>query len=209
MQHITTEQALQIPQQLKRNGSQTGSESAPSSQPQQAEGKKGILRDDAVTLQRLGPKYSGKQVEVGAFKGELGKDQSFISETLKNKLSEYGLNPNTRISVKRNEMGLVEVSGSIMRSDIDRINLDLNNSTLFKDAFTRVSQNQPTLDYVDNVKKLSSAYGVNNSVFDSLLSEDAEFNQLNDIRHRYEMIQVNQQAASHNAQYEFVLNDFN
>lgn len=209
MSHITTEQALQIPQQLKRQGSNGGSHSAtPPSHPEDANSK-GILPDDAVTLLRLKPNTENKTLKVDHFKTELGQDTAFVKETLKAKLSEYNLNPNTQVVVKRDMFGNIELKGAILQTDIENISRDLNNSQAFKEAFNRLNQQQPTLNYVDNVVKLSNAYGVGNSLFNSLVSDDSEFNQLNDISHRYEALKANASVKPEEAfdtDYEFILN---
>ncbi|WP_197469937.1 hypothetical protein, partial [Oleiphilus sp. HI0117] len=72
-----------------------------------------------------------------------------------------------------------------------KISTDLNNNKHFKEAFQRLSKQQPTLDYVDNVVKISGAYGVGNNLFNELISEQNEHNKLNDIAHRYEALKTN------------------
>lgn len=209
MSHITTEQALQIPQQLKKQGSQGGSHSSTPSHAAEESARKGILSDDAVTLLRLKPNTTNKTLSVNHFKTELGQDATFVKETLKAKLSEYNLNPNTQVLVKRDMFGSIDLKGAILQTDIERIKTDLNNSQAFKDAFGRLSQQQPTLNYVDNVVKLTNAYGVGNSLFNSLVSDEQEFNQLNDISHRYEALKSNAAEtpdSEFNSEYEFILN---
>lgn len=211
MAQITTEQALQIPQQLKRQGSQQGSGSSPA--PGQVgdddRQRKGILSDDAVTLHNFQAKQNIKRIEVNSYKGQLGLDNAFVKETLRTKLAEYNLNPNTHVTVKKDMFGNIEIKGAILQSDIDNISQDLNNSQTFKDAFSRLSQQQPTLNYVDNVVKLANAYGVGNSLFNSLVSDDNEFNKLNDLSHRYQALKANaelDQDERIETEFEFVLN---
>lgn len=210
MSHITTEQALQIPQQLKRQGSHGGSDSSSQAAHSPEESKrKGLLLDDAVTLHRFQPQQNIKRVEVSDFKGQLGMDTAFVKETLKVKLSEYNMNPNTHVVVKKDMFGNIELKGNILQSDIEQISSDLNNSQTFKDAFNRLSQQQPTLNYVDNVVKLANAYGVGNSLFNSIVSDESEFNQLNDISHRYEALKASASVDDEvemNTGYEFALN---
>lgn len=211
MAQITTEQALQIPQQLKRQGSQSGSDGAPGSAgAQNSEGKGGrFLSDDAVTLHNLKPTQLGKRIEVNSFKGQLGQDNAFVKEVLRTKLAEYNLNPNTQVTVKKDLFGNIELKGAILQTDIENITNDLNNSQAFKDAFGRLSQQQPTLNYVDNVVKLANAYGVGNSLFNSIVSEESEYNKLNDISHRYEAMRANTEveaADAYDSEYQFVLN---
>jgi len=180
MAHISTEQALQIPQNLRQQ-SNTGSE------PTGPKDKK-HLSDDDVTILRLQTNPNLKKVKVETYKNELGRDNAIVQETLKNKLAEYKLSANTQLKVEKDMFGNVSIKGALLQSDLERISDDLNNSETFKDSFSRLSQQQPTLNYVDNVVKLSSAYGVGNNLFNSLISEDNEYNKLNDIAHRYDTL---------------------
>ena len=179
MAHISTEQALQVPQQLKQQGSNSDTGST-------NQNNKNLLSDDDVTLHRFQNSSDIKKIKIEIYKNELGKDNAVVQETLKNKLSEYNLSSNTQLKVEKDMLGNLQLKGAILQSDLDRIGDDLNNSMTFKDSFARLSQKQPTLDYVDNVAKISNAYGVGNTLFNSLLSQDNEFNQLNDIAHRFE-----------------------
>ena len=178
MAHISTEQALQIPQNIKQQ-SDAGSVS---------NNKSKHLSEDDVTLLRLQSTPGNKKIKVETYKNELGRDNAIVQETLKNKLAEYNLNTNTQLKVEKDPFGNVSVKGALLSSDLDRISDDLNNSATFKESFNRLSQQQPTLNYVDNVIKLSSAYGVTNSLFNSLISEDKNYNKLNDIAHRYDTL---------------------
>ena len=178
MAHISTEQALQIPQNIKQQ-SDAGSVS---------NNKSKHLSEDDVTLLRLQSTPGNKKIKVETYKNELGRDNAIVQETLKNKLAEYNLNTNTQLKVEKDTFGNVSVKGALLSSDLDRISDDLNNSATFKESFNRLSQQQPTLNYVDNVIKLSSAYGVTNSLFNSLISEDKNYNKLNDIAHRYDTL---------------------
>jgi len=182
MAHISTEQALQIPQNLRQQQSQTGSETTTG-----VKNKKN-LSDDDVTILKLQTNPNIKKVKVEAYKNELGRDNAIVQETLKNKLAEYRLSTNTQLKVEKDMFGNVSIKGALLQSDLERISEDLNNSETFKDSFSRLSQQQPTLNYVDNVVKLSSAYGVGNNLFNSLISEDNEYNKLNDIAHRYDTL---------------------
>jgi len=185
MTHISTEQALQIPQQLKQQGSQADAGSS------SGKGKR-LLSEDDVTLLRLEANPNIKKIKVETYKNELGKDNAIVQETLKNKLAEYRLSANTQLKVEKDMLGNVALKGALLQSDLERIGDDLNNSAAFKNSFSRLSQQKPTLDYVDNVAKISSAYGVENSLFNSLLSNDRDFNKLNDIAHRFDALKNTQ-----------------
>ncbi len=209
MSHITTEQALQIPQQLQRQGSQQESTQHTESNEHRDDSKK-ILKDDAVTLMLNGIYTKPKHVNISSYKSEIGQESSYVKETLKNKLAEYNLNPNTKLNIKKNLFGELEIEGSLRPSDHEKLTIDLNNNAHFKKAFDKLSQQEPTLNYVDNVVKISKAYGVDNSLFDTLISEKSEHNRLNDIAHRYEALKTSQTtpdvADTETATYRFVLN---
>tara|TARA_R110002072_G_scaffold24747_3_gene83700 strand:- start:42252 stop:42887 length:636 start_codon:yes stop_codon:yes gene_type:complete len=210
MSQLTTEQALQIPQQLKQQEAKQQSNSQDQA-PQDKQRK--ILTDDAVTLLMQQNANPIKKVKVESFKGELGQEKTFINETLKNKLAEYKLNPNTRLAIQKDAFGKIELQGSLLASDLEKLNQDLNNNKLFKSSFDKLSQQEPTLKYVDNVVKISKVYGVQNTLFNSLISDQNEFNKLNDIAHRYEALKntnpgkadLNTEAISPN-NFNFVLN---
>jgi len=209
MSHITTEQALQIPQQLQRQGSQHGSGTTAHSGNTEDKQNKAYLTDDAVTLQHIQSGHSLKKVKVENYKYQLGQENALVRETLRTKLAEYNLNPNTQLSVSKDPFGNVEIKGALLQSDIDRLSEDLNNNTPFKAAFNQLNQHQPTLNYVDNVVKLSDAYGVTNNLFNTLISDDSEFNGLNDISHRYQAMKASTDQNPNLAAdqgYQFVLN---
>lgn len=183
MSQISAEQALQIPQQLKQHDTK---QHADAEHGTSHDHQRKILMDDAVTLLMRQNANPIKQVKVENFKGELGQEKTFINETLKNKLAEYKLNPNTKLTLQKDTFGKIELQGSLLASDLEKLNLDLNNNALFKASFDKLSQQEPTLNYVDNVVKISKVYGVQNTLFNSLISDQNEFNKLNDIAHRYE-----------------------
>tara|TARA_R110001592_G_scaffold360979_3_gene670522 strand:+ start:11373 stop:12008 length:636 start_codon:yes stop_codon:yes gene_type:complete len=185
MSQISTEQALQIPQQLKRQDTQN--QNGTDGQQSDSDHRK-ILMDDAVTLLMQQAANPIKKMKLENFKGELGQEKTFINETLKNKLAEYKLNPNTRLNIQKDAFGNIELDGAVLTADLEKLTIDLNNNKLFKSAFDKLSQQEPTLKYVDNVVKISKVYGVQNSLFNSLISEQNEFNKLNDIAHRYEAL---------------------
>lgn len=189
MANITTEQALQIPQQLKRQDSHSQGESRPPATPGNGSGGK-YLSDDAVTLLNSSAGHERRTIEVDQYKRTLGQDLVFVKETIRNKLSEYGLNPNAKLAVSKDLFGQIAVTGPASAADLERISADLNKSKAFQEAFGRLSQQQPTLNYMDNVVKISKAYGVGNALLNSLISESEEFNKLSDIAHRYNSLRT-------------------
>jgi len=194
MSQISTEQALQVPQQLTRHGgfNENGSHKQAGSDDSQRK----ILTDDAVTLLLRQEFNPAKKIQVDAFKGELGQEKTFIKETLKTKLAEYNLNPRSQLSIQKDAFGSIEINGSLADTDLEKLTTDLNNNKLFKSAFDKLSKQEPTLNYVDNIVKISKVYGVENALFNSLISEQNEFNRLNDIAHRYEALKQNNSASS-------------
>ena len=205
MSQISNEQALQIPQQLKRQETQNQNASGQQTDSEQRK----ILMDDAVTLLMQQASNPIKKVKLENFKGELGQEKTYINETLKNKLAEYKLNPNTRLNIQKDAFGNIELQGSVLASDLERLTQDLNNNKLFKSAFDKLSQQEPTLKYVDNVVKISKVYGVQNSLFNSLISDQNEFNKLNDIAHRYESLKNTTETTAENSEGSFTKSGFN
>tara|TARA_R110001592_G_scaffold59200_1_gene179580 strand:+ start:26515 stop:27147 length:633 start_codon:yes stop_codon:yes gene_type:complete len=205
MPQISNEQALQIPQQLKRQETQNQNSSGQQADSEQRK----ILMDDAVTLLMQQASNPIKKVKLENFKGELGQEKTFINETLKNKLAEYKLNPNTRLNIQKDGFGNIELQGSVLASDLERLTQDLNNNKLFKSAFDKLSQQEPTLKYVDNVVKISKVYGVQNSLFNSLISDQNEFNRLNDIAHRYESLKSTTETSVDNSEDSVTKSGFN
>jgi len=90
--------------------------------------------------------------------------------------------------VSKSEQGSIQLDGKIPDQVRDRIQQDLNNNRGFCEALSRLSVTEPTLHFMDNALKLNQAYGVNNSLLDSLLSENQQFNGLQDVIHRYDSL---------------------
>lgn len=143
---------------------------------------------DQVSLGAAGERAQPLRIEVTAYKSSVGQDTAFVRETLRHKLAEYQLNPATRVAVSKNSLGQIELDARMPAETRNRIELELNQNSNFRDAFNRLSVNQPTLEYLDNVTKVNKAYGTDNPVVRSLLSQDRQFNQLTDIAHRYEAL---------------------
>lgn len=212
MEQISTEQALQIPQQLRRQQTASQNDRQPTSQQNgAASGQNRSLSDETVTLTRQSSDNPLKKINVKEYKSELGNEVAFIRETLRNKLAEFNLHPNTPLNVGKDAFGELELKGPLMQTELDRISEDLKKSAAFVQAFNRVSQQQPTLNYIDNVVKLSNAYGVSNNLFNTLLSEDEQYNGLSDIAHRYQAMRSNTETAIENTEasgpsrFEFVV----
>ncbi|MBW4936127.1 hypothetical protein [Marinobacter sp. F4206] len=152
-----------------------------------------------------------RKLAMTDYKQSVGQDLAFVRETLRHKLAEYSLAPNTALNVNRDESGKIQVSGKITEESRAVIENDLNINKNFKDAFSRLSINEPTLHFMDNALKLNQAYGVNNPLLDTLISENQQFNGLQDLVHRYDTLRRSAgaeqlEASDNNRSYAFNLN---
>ncbi|MEX2475862.1 hypothetical protein [Marinobacter sp.] len=127
-----------------------------------------------------------RKLSVTDYKQTVGQDLAFVRETLRHKLAEYGVHPASAINVTKGDNGQVQVDGKLSDAKRGQIEQDLNNNKGFQDAFSRLSVNEPTLHFVDTALKLNKAYGVNNSLLDTLVSDNQQFNGLQDLVHRYD-----------------------
>jgi len=155
-----------------------------------AEPTRKILLDDPVSLrQSLGLDPSKPRVSLQDFRAQVGQDSALLENTLRTKIAEYGLRPGTKLELARDERGEIQVLGAnLPQGVLMQIAKDLNLNQEFRNAFSRLSVNQPTLDYAANVNKLSSTYGTGNSLFNSLLSNRGDNNSLLDLANRYEKL---------------------
>ncbi|MFE8071983.1 hypothetical protein QQM79_13075 [Marinobacteraceae bacterium S3BR75-40.1] len=193
------------PRSQEGQKNEAADKAAQAAAPQGEPGKK-ILNDDDVTLSNGEPRSEkAPRLSLAEYKHRVAEDRVFVKETLRHKLSECGLNPNTRLSVGKNTLGKLEIQAHMPADTRERIEQDLNNNHAFRAAFNRLSVNQPTLDYVSNVMKLSDAYGTNNDLFNSLVSENERFNGLQDIAHRYEAMRSNIEAPASGERSDFRL----
>jgi len=164
-------------------------ESTTDSKAPSAVASEGIDPRDKVSLSGSDGQYvSCKQraLEVANYKRSVAQDLTVVRETLRHKLAEYGLSANSKVTVSRNADSSVSVKGPMAEQPRRQIEQDLNNSREFSAAFARLSVNEPTLSFMDNAVKLNRAYGVSNSLLDSLISENQQFNGLQDIALRYD-----------------------
>lgn len=151
-----------------------------------------------------------RSLALGEYKQTVAQDLSFVRETLRHKLAEYNLHPATTVNVSKGENGKAQVDGSMPDNLKGKIAQDLNNNRGFQEAFSRLSVTEPTLDFMDNALKLNQAYGVSNSLLDSMVSENQQFNGLQDLVHRYDSLKRNasqeQLDAANQQRYAFNLN---
>ncbi|SOB76064.1 hypothetical protein SAMN04488490_1735 [Marinobacter sp. LV10R510-11A] len=156
-------------------------------------------------------RLKSQKLPLSDYKQTVGQDLAFIRETLRHKLAEYNLNPATAVSVNKDDGGKIEVGGKLAEETRTRIENDLNLNKNFTDAFSRLSVNEPTLHFMDNALKLNQAYGVNNSLLDTLISENQQFNGLQDLVNRYDTLRRSAptspfEAAGNRDAYAFNLN---
>jgi hypothetical protein len=156
-------------------------------------------------------RLKSRNLAMTDYKQSVGQDLAFVRETLRHKLAEYNLHPATALNVSKNETGEVVVEGKIADKTRALIEKDLNVNKNFKEAFSRLSVNEPTLDFMDNALKLNRAYGVNNPLLDTLISENQQFNGLQDLVHRYDTMRRSAgaeqiEAAGKTRAYAFNLN---
>tara|TARA_R110002096_G_scaffold67306_4_gene163274 strand:+ start:563 stop:1216 length:654 start_codon:yes stop_codon:yes gene_type:complete len=148
--------------------------------------------DDRFTLSERASFETGRpkstRLQMAEYKQTVGQDLAYMRETLRHKLAEYKLSPATSVEVSKNDDGKISVAGGIPEESRNRIEQDLNNSKPFGEAFSRLSASEPTLHFVDNALKLNKAYGVNNSLLDTLVSDNQQFNGLQDLAHRYDSL---------------------
>ncbi|MFN2360754.1 MAG: hypothetical protein ABR522_06700 [Marinobacter sp.] len=126
------------------------------------------------------------KLSMAEYKQTVGQDLAYMRETLRHKLAEYKLNPATSVEVSKDDAGKISLGSGMPEQTRARIEQDLNNSKPFREAFSRLSASEPTLHFVDNALKLNKAYGVNNSLLDTLVSDNQQFNGLQDLAHRYD-----------------------
>jgi hypothetical protein len=152
-----------------------------------------------------------RRLAMSEYKQTVGHDLAFVRDTLRHKLAEYNLPPATALNVSKDDAGVIQLNGKMPEELQSRIESDLNNNKNFKDAFNRLSTTEPTLHFMDNALKLNQAYGVNNSLLDMLVSENKQFNGLQDLVHRYDTLRRTAgaeqlEAAGNAGHYAFNLN---
>ncbi len=176
--------AAQLGERTQQQGSPSQTEKPEAEKPANA------MAEDPVTLaERQNKNDRVKDLPIQDYRHSVANDSRFVKETLGTKLSELDVSLDTKVSVKKSSGGGIEVEAKVPEETRQRIENDLNQNRHFKAAFDRLSVNQPTLDYLDNVSKISQAYGTNNSLLESLVSEREDNNELQDIAHRYQQMQ--------------------
>jgi hypothetical protein len=152
-----------------------------------------------------------RRLAMADYRQTVGQDLAFVRETLRHKLAEYQLHPASKIEVSKNENGGISLGGSIALESSARIEQDLSNNKPFREAFSRLSASEPTLHFMDNALKLNKAYGVSNSLLDTITSDNQQFNGLQDLVHRYDSVRRSVAAGDTDAfsparSYAFSLN---
>ncbi|PIE42763.1 MAG: hypothetical protein CSA50_08630 [Gammaproteobacteria bacterium] len=163
---------------------------------------KSILPEDIVKLHQNAEYAQPPRIRLDEYRQNVGQDIAYIKETLRNKVAEYQLPGSTRLNITSDLLGNLKLEGQVPEPVKQRIAADLNNSRAMKAAYSRLSANVPTLDYVDNVMKLSDTYGVNNNLFDSIVSTNGEYNALNDISLRFDRVKQSIQESGQIQSFE-------
>ncbi len=176
----------------KKSPASKGGEPGPANGKAQATEAATSATDDRFTRSGDNPAdlatLKARNLSITDYKQAVGQDLAFVRETLRHKLAEYQLNPGLALNVSRDDRGGVQLGGGVPQEQRQRIEQDLNNNKPFREAFSRLSANEPTLHFVDTALKLSQAYGVNNSLLDTIVSENQQFNGLQDLVHRYDSV---------------------
>lgn len=167
--------------------------------------------DDSVTLNGGATRKPSSQLSVNRYKQDVGQDHTFVRETLRHKLAEYSLNPATRIAVEKKESGNFAIKAMMPENTRQQIEKDLDNNKAFREAFNRLSVNEPTVSFMDTALRLNQAYGVSNALLDQMVSENQQFNGLHDLTHRFDTLRrsagaASLEAAGQSTQYAFSLN---
>jgi hypothetical protein len=136
-----------------------------------------------------------RKLAMTDYKQTVGQDLAFVRETLRHKLAEYQLSPASKLEVSRDDNGGIRLGGNLPQESSARIEQDLNNNKPFREAFSRLSTSEPTLHFMDNALKLNKAYGVSNSLLDTITSENQQFNGLQDLVHRYDSVRRSVEAG--------------
>ncbi|WP_404363632.1 hypothetical protein [Marinobacter sp.] len=166
---------------------------------------------DSVTLNGGELPKASSRLAVKQYKSDVGQDSAFVRETLRHKIAEYGLNPGTKMGIEKGESGTMKLSARLPENIRQQVEQDLNNNKPFREAIARLSINEPTLAFVDTALKLNKAYGVNNSLLDTIVSENQQFNGLQDLVHRYDRLRRTAgseqiEAAGNQRSYAFSFN---
>ncbi len=176
-----------------------------------------LLADEFVTLSNNLPEHHSKTTaRLDHLLEGVGKDTLFMKETLRNKVAELRLNPSTRLEVRRDVFGRLQAVGNAPAQVLEKISKDLNNSQAFREAFGRTQQNKPTADYLNNAAKLQQAYGVQNQVYSSVISQKGT-NSLDEIHFRYQKLKevvaqsdpahsIMEPRTTNNSDFSLVLN---
>lgn len=179
------------------SGTPGGGQATTGSPPEiaQAERPKNAIADERVTLAEAGDRKSTlADLPFRDYKDAVANDSRFVRETLSTKLSELNVDQGSRISIRKNGLGDLEVDASMAAETRERIENDLNQNRAFKAAFSRLNVNQPTVEYLENASRISRAYGEGNSMLESIVSDNPENNRLQDLAHRYQ--ELRRQIAS-------------
>ena len=164
--------------------------------PEQRQNEAEDVSYSQIKLSGEQPSKTTPRIEIKTYQQQVGQETAYIQATLRQKVAEYGLAPTTKLSIYRDEIGAVKLEANIPSEIINKIEFDLNQNPDFKQRFLKVSEQSPTLNYLQNVDRIRSTYGTENEVVNTLLSKNSENNSLQAISQRFERLnQVSQKET--------------
>ncbi len=125
---------------------------------------------------------------IRTWQREIGQAIASLQTVLRQKVAEYQLPEGTDLNV-RPEGGQIIVDAAVPEPVRKMIEADLNNMPQFRATLQTVWQSKPALDIMQNVVRLQQAYGTENRIYSSVLSQHQEFNGLTDLATRFQRLQ--------------------
>ncbi|WP_416398486.1 hypothetical protein [Allohahella sp. A8] len=146
----------------------------------------GLQRSDDSSRSAVPGRYL--RVTLQQAGADIAPETFAIQNLLRQKLSEHGIPGNTPMALERHEDGKFALVGPLPDALKTRIADEFNQSSELKQVFVKLSTHTPTFEYLRNNLRLQSAYGSENPVFSSLLSEQSSHNSLPDITTRLDQL---------------------
>ncbi|GAA3959043.1 hypothetical protein [Allohahella marinimesophila] len=146
----------------------------------------GLQRSDDSSRSTVPGRYL--RVTLQQAGADIAPETFAIQNLLRQKLSEHGIPGNTPIALERHEDGKFALLGPLPDALKTRIADEFNQSSELKQVFVKLSTHTPTFEYLRNNLRLQSAYGSENPVFSSLLSEQSTHNSLPDLTTRLDQL---------------------
>lgn len=121
------------------------------------------------------------KIPVSDLRFNLSQERAELQQLLRKKLADAGLPPGTQVVLQKTPIGTLAVDGNLNAAQQKKLEGLFNQSPEIKRLFTRVSQYQPTVEFVSNADRLAKTYGVNNQALEAIVSRNQEHNTLQDI----------------------------